>query len=86
MILNLITDGLFALISFIFGLFTIPAMPLQVVNAISNVLPYFAVPIGVLRNYLGDTFFSAILIIIISYVLISPIIHIGFWLYQRIKG
>lgn len=86
MILEYIILAFLWIIKFIFGLFQIPAAPLAVLQALNSVIQFMSTPIGVLRNYIGDTFFTSIIVVLIAYVLISPIIFIFIWIYKRIKS
>lgn len=86
MIIMTILFGLMNLIIFIFSLFNIPTMPLAVTGAIADVTDFMSIPIGVIRNYVGDDFLSKILGVIIIYVLISPTMYIIVWLYNKIRG
>ena len=86
MIIEGILLFLFGVIKFVFGLFTLPAMPLAIIDGLSGILQFFSIPIGVIRNYVGDSFFIAIFVVLLIYVALSPTIYFFIWLYQRIRG
>jgi len=86
MIFTLIINSLLLLVQFILSLFNglIPPMPATIINAIDPVFPYFAIPIGLFRTFLTDTFFSSVIILIIAYWVGIPIVHFILWLFHKI--
>ena len=86
MIIEAIINGFFSIISFVFGLFTLPAFPLVMANSITNVLHYLAVPIGIMRTFLGDTYITALIGALIAYWLLHPIIHGTLFIWGHIRG
>lgn len=86
MIISAIIDIFLSVLTFILSLVSLPATPLALVQAINAVVGWISVPMGVVRNYVGDTFLVGIVAAITAYVFMTPIIHISIWLYQRIKS
>jgi len=86
MIVMFILHFIVAIIKFILSLILIPAAPLVFLNAINNVVPFFAFPIVVLRNYIGDTFFSAMLVMIVVSITVFIAIRPAIWFYNKVRG
>lgn len=86
MIVMFILHFIVAIIKFILSLILIPAAPLVFLNAINNVVPFFAFPIVVLRTYIGDTFFSAILVMIVASITVFIAIRPAIWFYNKVRG
>lgn len=86
MIVMFILHFIVAIIKFILSLILIPAAPLVFLNAINNVVPFFAFPIVVLRNYIGDTFFSAMLVMIVASITVFIAIRPAIWFYNKVRG
>ena len=86
MIVMFILHFIVAIIKFILSLILIPAAPLVFLNAINNVVPFFAFPIVVLRNYIGDTFFSAMLVMIVVSITVFIAIRPVIWFYNKVKN
>lgn len=75
---------LLSLVSLPFKFFVLPALPLVIVDAMNGIFQYLAIPIGLMRQFMGDAFFSAIVVAIIVYITFVPSIHIIIWIYQRV--
>ena len=86
MIVMFILSFIVVIIKFILSLILIPAAPLVFLNAISNVVPYFAFPIVVLRNYIGDTFFATMLVMIVTSITVFIAIRPVLWFYNKVRG
>lgn len=86
MIVMFILYFIVTIIKFILSLILIPAAPLVFLNAINNVVPFFAFPIVVLRNYIGDTFFSSILVMIVASITVFIAIRPAIWFYNKVRG
>lgn len=86
MIVMFILYFIVTIIKFILFLILIPAAPLVFLNAINNVVPFFAFPIVVLRNYIGDTFFSAMLVMIVTSITVFIAIRPAIWFYNKVRG
>ena len=86
MIVMFILHFIVAIIKFILSLILIPAAPLVFLNAINNVVPFFAFPIVVLRNYICDTFFSAMLVMIVVSITVFIAIRPAIWFYNKVRG
>lgn len=74
------------IIKFLLSLILIPAAPLVFLNAINNVVPYFAFPIVVMRQYIGDTFFATMLVMIVVGVTVFIAIRPVIWFYNKVRG
>ena len=86
MIVMFILSFIVVIIKFILSLILIPAAPLVFLNAINNVFPYFAFPIVVLRNYIGDTFFATMLVMIVTSITVFIAIRPVLWFYNKVRG
>ena len=86
MIVMFILSFIVVVIKFILSLILIPAAPLVFLNAIINVVPYFAFPIVVLRNYIGDTFFATMLVMIVTSITVFIAIRPVLWFYNKVRG
>lgn len=86
MIVMFILSFIVVIIKFILSLILIPAAPLVFLNAINNVVPYFAFPIVVLSNYIGDTFFATMLVMIITSITVFIAIRPVLWFYNKVRG
>lgn len=86
MIIQAILVFIMMSITFMLSVFALPAMPLVVVDAINGVVGFFALPIGVIRNYVGDDFLIPVLYLLIIYVTFYPIWYMSTWIYQRVRG
>ena len=86
MIVMFILSFIVVIIKFILSLILIPAAPLVFLNAINNVVPYIAFPIVVLRNYIGDTFFTTMLVMIVTSITVFIAIRPVLWFYNKVRG
>lgn len=86
MIVMFILSFIVVIIKFILSLILIPAAPLVFLNAINNVVLYFAFPIVVLRNYIGDTFFATMLVMIVTSITVFIAIRPVLWFYNKVRG
>ena len=86
MIVMFILSFIVVIIKFILSLILIPAAPLIFLNAINNVVPYFAFPIVVLSNYIGDTFFATMLVMIVTSITVFIAIRPVLWFYNKVRG
>lgn len=86
MIVMFILSFIVVIIKFILSLILIPAAPLVFLNAINNVVPYFAFPIVFLRNYIGDTFFATMLVMIVTSITVFIAIRPVLWFYNKVRG
>lgn len=76
----------FGLIDLIFGLFTIPATPVIITQAVTNVTEYFSIPIGLTRVLLTDSFVTAAFTAVVAYILIEPLILLTKMIYNMVRG
>lgn len=86
MIVMFILSFIVVVLKFILSLILIPAAPLVFLNAINNVVSYFAFPIVVLRNYIGDTFFTTMLVMIVTSITVFIAIRPVLWFYNKVRG
>lgn len=86
MIVLFILHFIVVIIKFFLSLILIPAAPLVFLNAINNVVPYFAFPIVVMRQYIGDTFFATMLVMIVTSVTVFIAIRPAIWFYNKVRG
>lgn len=86
MIIQFILSIFFGLINFILSLFTLPGMPAPVLNAFNAVIPFMALPISIIKTYVGDAFFVSLLNIVIILVVFNSLLRPGMWLYNKIRG
>ena len=86
MIVMFILYFIVTIIKFILSLILITSAQLVFLNAINNVVPFFAFPIVVLRNYIGDTFFSSMLVMIVTSITVFIAIRPAIWFYNKVRG
>lgn len=86
MIVLFILNFIVVIIKFLLSLILIPAAPLVFLNAINNVVPYFAFPIVVMRQYIGDTFFATMLVMIVTSITVFIAIRPAIWFYNKVRG
>ena len=86
MIVMFILSFIVVIIKFILSLILIPAAPMVFLNAINNFVPYFSFPIVVLRNYIGDTFFTTMLVMIVTSITVFIAIRPVLWFYNKVRG
>lgn len=86
MIFTIIIQMILNLLTFIFGWFKLPSLPQPLQDALNYITSFFTTPIQIFKNLLGNDFFKVIIILIITYMLLSPLIHMSLWLYKRIRG
>lgn len=86
MIVLFILHFIVVIIKFLLSLILIPAAPLVFLNAINNVVPYFAFPIVVMRQYIGDTFFATMLVMIVTSITAFIAIRPAIWFYNKVRG
>lgn len=86
MIFTIIIQMILNLLTFIFSWFKLPSLPQPLQNALDYITQFFTTPIQIFKNLLGNDFFKVIIILIITYMLLSPLIHMSLWLYKRIRG
>ncbi|MDO4773725.1 MAG: hypothetical protein Q4A37_01200 [Candidatus Saccharibacteria bacterium] len=86
MVIEFLLNLFFGLLNIIFALVSIPAAPLEFTNAINNLLPYFVMPIAVIRVYVGESFFTAIFTMILAAFVLFISLRPGMWLYNKLRG
>lgn len=86
MIFTIIIQMILNLLTFIFGWFKLPLLPQPLQNALDYITQFFTTPIQIFKNLLGNDFFKVVVVLIITYMLLSPLIHMSLWLYKRIRG
>lgn len=86
MIFTIIIQMILNLLTFIFGWFKLPPLPQPLQDALNYITNFFTTPIQIFKNLFGNDFFKVVVILIISYMLISPLLHFSIWLYKRIRG
>lgn len=86
MIFELIIGAFFSVLNFIFSFMALPAAPLIFVDAINSVVPFMAVPIAVVRVYVGEQFFVAMITLIIAAFSLFILLRPAMWLYNKIRG
>lgn len=86
MIFTIIIQMILNLLTFIFGWFQLPSLPQPLQNALDYITQFFTTPIQIFKNLLGNDFFKVVVVLIITYMLLSPLIHMSLWLYKRIRG
>lgn len=86
MLVMFFLNSLVFIIKFLLSLILIPAAPLVFLNAINNVVPYFAFPIVVMRQYIGDTFFITMLVMIVTSITVFIAIRPAVWFYNKFRG
>lgn len=86
MVIQFIIQIFFGLLSFLLSLIQLPGLPANIANAFTAVFDYFLVPLGLIRNLLGDAFLSSLTVAMVAYYTAMPIFHIAVWIYQRIRG
>lgn len=86
MVIEFLLNLFFGLLNIIFALISIPAAPLELTNAINNLLPYLVMPIAVIRIYIGESFFTAMFTMVIAAFVLFISLRPGMWLYNKIRG
>lgn len=86
MIFTIIIQMILNLLTFIFSWFKLPSLPQPLQNALDYITQFFTTPIQIFKNLLGNDFFKVVVVLIITYMLLSPLIHMSLWLYKRIRG
>lgn len=86
MIFTIIIQMFLNLITWLFSWFQIPKLPQAFQDSLDFILKFFTTPIGIFRNFLGDGFFGVVIVLVIGFMLISPLLHFSIWLYKRIRG
>lgn len=86
MIFTIIIQMILNLLTFIFGWFKLPSLPQPLQNALDYITQFFTTPIQIFKNLLGNDFFKVVVVLIITYMFLSPLIHMSLWLYKRIRG
>lgn len=86
MIFTIIIQMILNLLTWIFGWFKIPSLPQPLQEALNYITQFFTTPIQIFKNLLSNDFFKVVIVLIISYMLISPLLHFSIWLYKRIRG
>ena len=86
MIFTIIIQMILNLLTFIFGWFKLPPLPQSLQDSLNYITQFFITPIQIFKNLLGNDFFKVVIILIITYMLLSPLMHMSIWLYKRIRG
>lgn len=86
MIFTIIIQMILNLLTFIFGWFKLPPLSQPLQDSLNYITQFFTTPIQIFKNLLGNDFFKVVIILIITYMLLSPLIHMSLWLYKRIRG
>jgi len=86
MIFTIIIQMILNLLTFIFGWFKLPQLPQPLQDSLNYITQFFTTPIQIFKNLLGNEFFKVVVILIITYMLLSPLMHMSIWLYKRIRG
>jgi len=86
MIFTIIIQMILNLLTWVFGWFKIPSLPQPLQEALNYITQFFTTPIQIFKNLLSNDFFKVVIVLIISYMLISPLLHFSIWLYKRIRG
>lgn len=86
MIVEFLFNILFGVLNILFGLISIPAAPVMFVDAINSAVPFFAIPVAVIRVYVGEAFFTAMITMILTAFSLFVLLRPGMWLYNKIRG
>lgn len=86
MIFTIIIQMILNLLTFIFGWFQLPKLPQPLQDSLNYITQFFINPIQIFKNLLSNEFFKVVIVLIITYMLLSPLIHMSLWLYKRIRG
>lgn len=86
MIIQFIITSFLGLLSFIFSLFTLPALPLAITQGIAGGIQFLSIPIGIVRNYVGDSFLSAVIYLSILFLTLVPTLKIAIFIYNKVRG
>lgn len=86
MIFTIIIQMFLNLLTWLFSWFQLPKLPQPLQDALNYITSFFITPIQIFKNLLGNDFFKVVIILIISYMFISPLLHFSIWLYKRIRG
>ena len=86
MIFTIIIQMILNLLTWIFGWFSLPKLPQPLQDSLNFITQFFTTPIQIFKNLLCNDFFKVVIILIITYMLLSPLMHMSLWLYKRIRG
>ena len=86
MIFTIIIQMILNLLTFIFGWFQLPKLPQPLQDSLNYITQFFTTPIQIFKNLLGNDFFKVVVVLIITYMLLSPRIHMALLLYKRMRG
>ena len=82
MLVNLFVIGIMQILAWFFGLFNFIEFPLWIWDGLSKANEFMLVPFGIVANYVGGSFLSAVLLLL---VLVYPLVY-GWILIQWILG
>lgn len=86
MIFTIIIQMFLNLLTWLFSWFQLPKLPQPLQDSLNYITSFFTTPIQIFKNLLGNEFFKVVIILIITYMLLSPLMHMSIWLYKRIRG
>lgn len=86
MIFTIIIQMFLNLLTWLFSWFQLPKLPQPLQDSLNYITQFFITPIQIFKNLLGNEFFKVVVILIITYMLLSPLMHMSIWLYKRIRG
>lgn len=73
-------------LSFIFSLIHLPLAPVVFTDAISSIVPWLSFPIVLVKNFVGDTFFEAMIVMILALFVFNGGIRPIIWVFNKIRG
>lgn len=86
MIIEFLLGIVFTIITFIFSWFSLPGSPDAWQSAIDNIVIWFATPLTIIKNYVGESFFNVMLTLVIALAVFNFTMYPGMWLYNKIRG
>ncbi len=86
MIVTFIVKALLFLLTSLFSLLTLPAMPLFIVAGFGYMLDFIRLPLLITRQYVGKDFFIAMIVAIVVLISVERTWHAIQWLWHKIRG
>ena len=86
MILTLIIGLFFTLLTVLFGLVSIPGMPVIITAAFGYALDFMNLPLQIVKAYVGHEFFIACITAIIVIANAERVWALIQWLWHKIRG
>lgn len=86
MILSLIVIGILSFFTVLFGLISIPGMPIVIAAGFGYALDFMNLPLQIVKAYIGHEFFIAVLTAIVVLMSIEHTWALIQWLWHKVRG